>query len=149
MKEMHENGLDISIQRKLISYKKIEQGLSFENFSHTSLEHRRQRIFTLNRIISPKKLHNVFGHPSVFALNNLLKRANLDRKNSKLRKEIEKIVKQCEKCLKYGHKPKSLKIAIGTENLKFNHIIAAEKCIFLEISSILWMKKRFSAQLSF
>lgn len=74
MKDMVDNGLDISIQKKWVSYKHKRKEPVFENYF---LIHR-WNASDLSFYTEPelRRLYRVFGHPLVTALKNLLKRAD-------------------------------------------------------------------------
>lgn len=97
-KDMYDNGLDISIQDHTITYKHLVQPLAFENYF---LIHRwtpGDISFALYTEAELRKLHRVFGHFSVSALLNLLKRARPDEMTSEVRSAVEELTKACIIC---------------------------------------------------
>ena len=72
------------------------------------------------------KLHRSFGHPTVSALYNILKRSKPDEVSEKTKAAIEELHKKCETCQRHGAKPKRFRLTTGTEDLRFNHIVAAD-----------------------
>lgn len=66
MKDMIDNGLDLSIQNKWISYKHKLQDLIFENYFLVHRWNAWDSCFYTEPEL--KRLHRVFGHPSVTAL---------------------------------------------------------------------------------
>lgn len=77
MKDMYENNLDISIQRKSILYFGREQELAFENYVLVHRWKPSDMTYSLYFESELRNLQRSFGHPSVTALQNLLKRAEL------------------------------------------------------------------------
>ena len=124
MKDMVDNGLDISVQNKWVSYKHKLQDLAFENYF---LIHR-WSVSDSSFYTEPelRKLHRVFGHPSVTALKYLLRRADPGGLNDDVKTAVHDITKQCMTCATYAAKPRRFKVTIGTDELKFNHILAVD-----------------------
>lgn len=91
MTDMYENDLDISIQKKLITYKNLKQDLAFENFF---IIHKWKPGDMEYYLYSEEdlQLHRVFGHPSVAALHNLLRRADPSRQHVNVKNTIKKIL---------------------------------------------------------
>lgn len=126
MKDMKENGLDFSIQDEVVRFKNAEQDLSMENYFLVHRWKSDDLNFALYTESELRKLHRVFGHTSVQALYNLLKRANPDEMESNVRKTLDKIRRECEVCIQNGSKPRRFKVTIGTDDLRFNHIVAVD-----------------------
>ena len=74
---MHHN-LDLSIQKHEISHNGRRQKLDFENYFLIHRWKPTDIMFSFYSEKDLKRLHRVFGHPSVQALHNLLKRADPD-----------------------------------------------------------------------
>lgn len=126
MKDMKDNGLDISIQNEEISFKHHYQKLTMENYF---LIHRWQPSdmdYCLYTEAELRTLHRSFGHPSASALYNLLKRARSEEMNSKVRKSIEEISDSCDICSKNSKRPRRFKLTVGTDDLRFNHTVAMD-----------------------
>lgn len=72
MKDMVENGLELIIQRKVLLFGNLEQKQSFENFFLIHRWEPNNTIYSLYSESELKKLHRIFGYPSVTAVGNLL-----------------------------------------------------------------------------
>lgn len=72
-----------------------------------------------------KKLNRVFGHPSVYTFINFLKRARPDEMNKEVRDTTDELMRACVTCATIAPSTR-LKVAIGTDELKFNHIVAID-----------------------
>lgn len=126
LNDMLVNGLDISIQEKTMKYQGKTMKLAFEN---GFLVHKWSPIdlcFSMYTNKELHRLHKVFGHPSVTALSNLLKRANPSEFNSEAKRVLDEITKSCSICMTNANKPRRFKVTVGTEDLKFNHVIAVD-----------------------
>ena len=73
-----------------------------------------------------RKLHKAFGRPSLSSLHNLLKRTNPDKLDTATRKNLEEITAECKICQKYRTKPGWFNLTVCTEDLQFNHCVAAD-----------------------
>ena len=126
MKDMVENGLDISIQRRVVKYKHLEHPLHMENFFLIHRWGRGDLAYSLYTETELKRLHRTFGHPTVEALINLLRRANPDEMNAEARKSLQEITNSCTVCVQNASRPRRFKVTIGSDDLRFNHIIAVD-----------------------
>lgn len=75
---MIDNGLEISIQQREEIYKQLRQPLTFKNYFLIHTWKRGDLPYSLYTESEIRKLHRVFGHPSVRAFTNILKRARPD-----------------------------------------------------------------------
>lgn len=126
LKDMIENGLDISIQDKTISFKHNIQSLTFEN---DFLKHKwspKDTSYALYTERELRRLHRVFGHPTVTALGKLLRNANPNEFTAEVRKSIEQITNMCNTCKRFSSKPRRFKVSVGSNDLRFNHIVAID-----------------------
>ena len=126
MKDMHDNGLDISIQDKVVKYKHLLQPLAFENYF---LVHRWQPgdvAYSLYTESELRKLHRVFGHPSASALVNLLKRADPQKMRKEVKESISELTKACVVCAENASRPRRFKFTVGSDELRFNHTVAVD-----------------------
>lgn len=124
--DLKRNGLDISVQRDKVIFGNKEQNLLFEN---DLLKHKWTQStipYVLYTNTELEKLHRNFGHPSASALHKLLKRADISKVSLKTMESIEDIVRRCTICQKYSPAPRRFKITVGTEDLKFNHVVAVD-----------------------
>jgi len=115
LRDMIENGLDISIQDQTISYDFLKHKWTMGDVSYA--------MYTDQEL---RRLHRVFGHPSVSALQKLLKRANPEEYGTDVRDTIEKITRLCDTCTRTSSKPRRFKISVGSDDLRFNHILAID-----------------------
>lgn len=83
MKDIYRNDLDISIQKKVITFKSLEQNLTVDTFFLIHRWEPDKMEYSLYSEEALKKLHIVFGHTHVLELHNLLKRA-YPHKNTKI-----------------------------------------------------------------
>ncbi|CDF37987.1 unnamed protein product [Chondrus crispus] len=126
LRDMREGGLDISVQKLSISYKHRNQSVSLEN---DFMVHNWKSEDVVNSLYSEKelrKLHRNFGHPSVSALTNLLKRANPDHMDREVQDVIMRLTKACTTCATHASRPRRFKLTVGTNDLKFNHTLAVD-----------------------
>ncbi len=126
MKDMLDNGLDISILDSEIRYKHLSQPLELKNYFLIHKWKRGDIGYSLYTEAELKKLHKSFGHPSVSALVNVLKRARPNEMSSEVQKTISDIVKTCLTCSVHASRPKRFKLTVGTDDLRFNHIVAID-----------------------
>ena len=126
MKDMLQNGLDISIQNSVMTYKSFSHPLQMRNYF---LIHKWEPCDVSHSLYSEqelRKLHRTFGHPSASALIKVLKAARPEQMTPEVRNNVMNIVKSCVTCSTYASKPKRFKITVGTEDLCFNHIVAVD-----------------------
>ena len=109
------NGLDLSIQQHMLYFKYKCQGLTFEN---DFLKHKWKKAdveFAFYTGSELRRLHRVLGHPSVSALQTLLKRANPEEFGPEVTAVLHEIKKACTTCAEHASKPRSFKITIGSD----------------------------------
>ena len=123
---MLDNGLDISIQKKIIPYEGREQELILENYFLIHRWKPEEIYYSMFTEQELKRLHRSFGHPTVNALVNILRRAQPDKTNKNIEEAISQLTKACITCATNAAKPRRFKLTIGTEDLRFNHIVAAD-----------------------
>lgn len=123
LRDLTRTGLDLSIQNdwlhlcgKTQKLKRKNDILYYEWFEEKALVSYEELY----------KLHRSFGHPSVSALYNLLKRARPSEANSEVREAIKQITKRCKICSELASKPKRFKLTIGNENQAFNSVVAMD-----------------------
>lgn len=126
LRDLKENGLNLDVQRNKILYKSREQNLSFVNDFLVHKWTPKAMPYVLYTESELRKLHRNFGHPTVSALKRVLKRANPSTCDNQTKKAIHNIVESCRTCQQFSSKPKRFKLTIGTDDLQFNHIIAAD-----------------------
>lgn len=124
MREMKDNGLDYSIQDEVVKFKNAEQKLTTGNYFLVNCRKPEDLKYAPYTESELRKLHRVFGHPSVQALYNLLKRANPEGVEGSMRKKLEEIISACDTCVRHGAKHRRFKVTIGTDDLRFNHNVA-------------------------
>ena len=125
-KDLIENGLDISLQKQNISIGNKRQDLSLENFF---LKHRWSAssipfvLYTTNDLM---RIHRNFGHPNVKATHHLLKRANDNILDPKVKEAVTKIASDCKVCLRNSTTPRRFKLTTGTDDFRFNHRVIVD-----------------------
>lgn len=73
-----------------------------------------------------RQLHRAFGHPSVEKLSNLLSVARPEEMNGSVRTAIDHLTKRCGTCSKTSARPRRFKLTVGSEDLRFNHVVAVD-----------------------
>ncbi len=126
MKDMKDNGLDLSIQKEELYYKHLTQQLSMENYFLIHRWGKGDIAYSLYTESELRKLHRVFGHPTVSALFKLLQQARGSEIDKSVRETLEEISKSCITCAVNATKPRRFKLTVGTDDLRFNHIVAMD-----------------------
>lgn len=67
-----------------------------------------------------RKIHNVFGHPSVKATQKMLRREKVGSLGRTTRASVEQISEDCKICRLSAAKPRRLKLTVGMDGLRFN-----------------------------
>jgi len=122
-RDLKSTGIDLSVQRDCLHFMGKEQKLIVENdflFYRWAPEH---ALFTYGELT---KLHRAFGHPSVSALNNVLRRARPAECSNTVKDAIEFLTDRCKVCSELASKPKRFKLTIGTEDARFNSVVAVD-----------------------
>lgn len=73
-----------------------------------------------------RRLHRVFGHPSVKALKTLLRKADPKSMKKSVIDAVKEITDACTICATRARRPRRFKLTVGTDDLRFNHIIAVD-----------------------
>lgn len=73
-----------------------------------------------------RTLHQIFGHPSVRALQMFSERAIGSKMERNTVKSLEKMKKNCTVCKKTSIAPRRFKLIVGTAGLKFNHRVQVD-----------------------
>ena len=126
MKDMLDNGLDLSIQGRYITLGNRKQDLHFQNYFliHRWMPHEQPYVFyTFPEL---QRIHATFGHPSIKATRNLLKRASGKSTDKKTKLAIKNIAQDCKICAVRSAAPRRFKITIGTADLRFNHEVQVD-----------------------
>lgn len=76
--------------------------------------------------IELQKLHRSFGHPSSTALANLLRKARPEEMYTSVQHSIKELTEACTTCEYHASRPKRFRLTVGTEELRFNHIVAVD-----------------------
>ena len=126
MRDMKQTGLDISIQDELMKFRNLEHPLSMENYFLIHRWEPNEMSFVLYTEQELRKLHRTFGHPSVSAFMKVLRSARPDEMTKEVKDWITDITRSCVTCQTYASKPKRFKITVGTDDLRFNHIVAVD-----------------------
>lgn len=101
LRDMKDNGPDISIQQQVVTYKHKIQDLVFENDFLKQKWTMQDTVWSLYTSDDLRKFHKSFGPPSVRALCSLLKRTDREEMDSAVRKEAEMITNECQPCAKH------------------------------------------------
>lgn len=123
---MLDNDLDISIQDQVVSYKHLRHSLLLENYFLVHRWKTEDLSYSLYTETELRKLHRVFGHPSVSALSGLLKGARPEQMTPTVREALEEITQECTTCATYASKPRRFKLTVGSNDLRFNHTVAID-----------------------
>ena len=126
LRDMIESGMEISIQEKTLTIHGRTQELEFVNDFLKYCWTPADLPSALYTVAELQKLHKQFGHPSVHALHNLLSTANKKDCNSKVRRALERITKECSTCQAHAPRTRRFKLSIGTGPLRFNHTLAVD-----------------------
>lgn len=130
-KDMTISGLDISIQGGFLHVGGKKQPLTLDNYFFIHKWGMKCLPYVLYTNDELQKIHKGFGHPSVKSMYNLLKRASGSNLRGSLKKELDKIVEECNICRSDPGKPRRFKLTTGTEELMFNHIVTVDT-MFIE-----------------
>lgn len=123
LRDLTRTGLDLSIQHNWLHFRGKTQKLRKRNdllYYEWSAE---KALISYEELY---KLHRSFGHPSVSALYNLLKRARPREASKEVRNSIKEISKRCKICSELSSKPKRFKLTIGCEGQRFNTCVAMD-----------------------
>ena len=126
LRDMRQNGLDLSIQQHLLYFKHKCQDLLLENDFLKYKWNKADVDYALYTDVELRRLHRVFGHPSVSALQKLLKRANPEEFGPDVTAVLHEINKACKTCAEHASKPRRFKILIRSDDLQFNHVVAID-----------------------
>lgn len=96
---MCRNGLNISMQRRLITYNGKSIRLSFDNDFLVHKRYHEDMGFFVYVEKDLRMLHHVFGLPSVTAFANLLRSADPDNFDPGLKRVIDDITEACDTCV--------------------------------------------------
>lgn len=121
--DLKNTGIDLSIQRDCLLFNDIELPLQVQNDLLVYNWLPNVAMFTYDEL---KKLHRSFGHPTVSTLYNLLRRARKEECHKDVRDAIEQLTESCKVCSEHSSKPKRFKLSIGTEDGRFNSVVAVD-----------------------
>lgn len=137
-KDIIENGLDISLQGGYLYIDDARQPLIFENFFYIYKWKAPSIPYVLYTEQELRRIHRVFGHPSVAATHNLLKRASKTPLNTNVRKQLERLAEDCNTCRRNGTSPRRFKLIVGSDDLIFNNKVVVDT-MFLDGRAVLHM----------
>lgn len=115
-------GLEISIRKNALILGKHKHPLVIQNGLLLLKWEPNDHVFYSHDDL--RKLHRSFGHPSAKSLANLVRRAN--PRIPSARNTLEEIKKECDVCAKFERRPCRFKLTMGTEEYRFNHIVAVD-----------------------
>lgn len=138
MRDMARNGLDVSLQKKLVTFAGKEQKLQMINYSiiHIWLPH--EWPYALYTELELRKIHRNFGYPSVRATEGLPRRAAGANVYLEIRKPINKISEDCRICKLNSGATRRIKMTIGADKLCFKLSVQIDK-MFLAGRDVLHM----------
>lgn len=137
-KDMIDNGLDLSLQGHYLHIGPLRQPLSLENYFLVYRWSADDTPYALYTEPELRRIHRTFGHPSVKATYNLLKRASKTGLDKEIRLELEKIADDCKVCKTNSSTPRRFKLTVGSDELRFNHRVIADT-MFLDSKPVLHM----------
>lgn len=138
MKDMLDNNLDISIEECFVKFQGLRQTLTMDNYF---LVHRwtvKDLPYAFYTASELRNIKRVFGHPSVKATTNLIKRAKGKRLSKDKRQMLQSISEACTVCKYEDKKPRRFKLTVGSEELRFNQHVQIDT-IFLEGKPVIHM----------
>lgn len=136
LRDMKENALDLRVLYDRIDHGGRSQKLHFIGGFLIHKWQPNETDYGLFTEADLRKLHRSFGHPSASSLTSLLKRARPDEFDASVREAIEEITSSCVPCQFHSRKPRRFKLAVGTEDLRFNHTVAVD-VMYLDGSPVL------------
>lgn len=131
MREMVTNILNISPQRRQISFAALMQNLSMENFF---LIHRWQPQDLRYAFYKEQKLqtiHRSCGHPSVRYTGVLCKRASGGLLSLESKDAIQNIEQECGLCMIHAAPPRRFKLTVASEDLRFTQSVQVDTMFLL------------------
>jgi len=131
LRDMRRLGLELSLAEGLLLYNGRSQKLDLINDFLVLSVAPDAVLYTEKEL---RKLHGTFGHPSVSALARLLRRARPDE--TPVYKALQEISTACTTCAATRSKPRRFKLTVGSEDCRFNHVIAAD-VMFLDSLPVL------------
>ena len=123
LRDLKRTGFQIDIQKDCLSFMGRDEKLENRN---GLLWHQWYPSVAHFSEVELKRLHRSFGHPSVSALYKVLRRARPNEVNESTRIAIEQLTKDCDPCSRNAAKPKRFKLTTGSEDSRFNHVVAAD-----------------------
>ena len=126
LKDMLDNGLDISIQQKRIKYGDRHQELYLHNYFLIHKWAPDEVPFVFYTFKELQRIHTVFGHPSIKATRHLLRRAADRPLDRETKRSIQQIIEDCKTCTERSASPRRFKLTIGTANMRFNHEVQVD-----------------------
>ena len=122
LQDMKRMGVEILIQENCLILGKKKHKLILENdLLWLRWNSNDYILYTDDELRHP---HRAFGHPSAKALENVLRRARQHKPDP--RNILDDITKNCSSCAKSSKKPRIFKLTVGTEEYRFNHIVAMD-----------------------
>ena len=123
LRDLKNIGLELSIQKNCVHMMGKSQKLVHEN---DFLYYRWKPDLHLYTYGELKKLHRSFGHPTVSALQKMLKPSRPAEMTNEVKQAVQEIVNNCQTCNELASKPMRFRLSIGAENSRFNHVILAD-----------------------
>lgn len=138
MKDMLDNNIDISIEECCVKFQGLRQALTMENYFLVYRWTVKDLPYALYTASELRNIHRVFGHLSVRATTNLIKKAQGKGLSKDTQRILQSISEECTVCKYEDRKPRRFKLTVGIEGLRFNHQVQIDT-IFLEGKPVLHM----------
>lgn len=126
LQEMKQNSLELRVLTNSVDLFGKSQPLCFVNgfiVHNWNRDDAGSFFFTEDEL---PKLHRSFGHPTVTALTNLLKRARPSEMTTDVRRALDEITEACKICAEHRTKPRRFRLTIGSDDFRFNHVVAID-----------------------
>ena len=136
MKDMLDNGIDLSIKRRTMFHKHKEHQLALENYFPLHRWDRGDMTYSHHTESQLHPLHRVFGHPFVSALLNLLSRCHPDKLPKEAKDQLRKLTETCVTFSVNASRPRRFRLTVGTNDIRFKHTVAAD-IMYIQSSPVL------------
>lgn len=147
MRDMITNGLELSLQKATISFAGLHKDLELKNIFLVHNWNPDDMSYALYTESELRKIHRNFGHPSVNAMGNLLRRASQAEIDGTTRHCLKKITEQCRICQVHAAKPRRFKLKMGPRNYDSTTRYRFTRCSSVGSPFVTSLTKRPTSQL--